>query len=74
IEKTKLFQAPIEPEAPLVSKREGRVIHISFDEESTSTDMPLGTAIHYIEITIEKDGQLPRAAGAVAKLITKEGK
>ncbi|TVU31965.1 hypothetical protein EJB05_23680, partial [Eragrostis curvula] len=36
-------------------------------EESTSTDMPLGTAIHNIEIT-------PRAAGAVAKLIAKEGK
>lgn len=31
MEKTKLFQAPTEPEAPLVSKRGGRVIHISFD-------------------------------------------
>jgi hypothetical protein len=29
--KTKLFQAPRKPEAPLVSKRGGRVIHISFD-------------------------------------------
>jgi large subunit ribosomal protein L2 len=29
MEKTKLFQAPTE--APLVSKRGGRVIHISFD-------------------------------------------
>jgi hypothetical protein len=28
MEKIKLFQAPTEPEAPLVSKR---VIHISFD-------------------------------------------
>ncbi|KAG8485813.1 hypothetical protein CXB51_019162 [Gossypium anomalum] len=31
MEKKKLFQAPIEPEAPLVSKRGRRVIHISFD-------------------------------------------
>ncbi|XP_052623685.1 50S ribosomal protein L2-B, chloroplastic-like [Lactuca sativa] len=43
-------------------------------EESTSTDMPLGTAIHNIEITLRKGGQLARAAGAVAKLIAKEGK
>ncbi|KAJ9543297.1 hypothetical protein OSB04_023004 [Centaurea solstitialis] len=40
----------------------------------TSTDMPLGTAIHNIEITLGKGGQLARAAGAVAKLIAKEGK
>ena len=31
MEKTKLFQTPTEPEAPLLSKRGGRVIHISFD-------------------------------------------
>ncbi|PPE00692.1 hypothetical protein GOBAR_DD02271 [Gossypium barbadense] len=31
MEKTKLFQAPTELEAALVSKRGGRVIHISFD-------------------------------------------
>nr|YP_010319979.1 ribosomal protein L2 [Parnassia qinghaiensis]YP_010320002.1 ribosomal protein L2 [Parnassia qinghaiensis]UJJ82672.1 ribosomal protein L2 [Parnassia qinghaiensis]UJJ82695.1 ribosomal protein L2 [Parnassia qinghaiensis] len=43
-------------------------------KESTSTDMPLGTAIHNIEITLGKGGQLARAAGAVAKLIAKEGK
>nr|YP_010622870.1 ribosomal protein L2 [Barringtonia asiatica]YP_010622893.1 ribosomal protein L2 [Barringtonia asiatica]WBF92769.1 ribosomal protein L2 [Barringtonia asiatica]WBF92792.1 ribosomal protein L2 [Barringtonia asiatica] len=43
-------------------------------EKSTSTDMPLGTAIHNIEITLGKGGQLVRAAGAVAKLIAKEGK
>ncbi|AES92280.1 ribosomal protein L2, carboxy-terminal domain protein [Medicago truncatula] len=43
-------------------------------EESTSTDMPLGTAIHNIKITLEKGGQLARAAGAVAKLIAKERK
>ncbi|THU43080.1 hypothetical protein C4D60_Mb00t02000 [Musa balbisiana] len=34
--------------------------------------MPLGTAIHNIEITLGKGGQLARAAGAVAKLIAKE--
>ncbi|KAF4355631.1 hypothetical protein F8388_013048 [Cannabis sativa] len=33
-------------------------------EESTSTDMPLGTTIHNIEITLGKGGQLARAAGA----------
>ncbi|KAG4938796.1 hypothetical protein JHK86_036072 [Glycine max] len=32
------------------------------------------TAIHNIEITLGKGGQLARAAGAVAKLIAKEGK
>nr|YP_010389640.1 ribosomal protein L2 [Chesneya acaulis]UPT34358.1 ribosomal protein L2 [Chesneya acaulis] len=39
-----------------------------------STEMPLGTPIHNIEITLGKGGQLARAAGAVAKLIAKEGK
>nr|UGO88878.1 ribosomal protein L2 [Corydalis turtschaninovii] len=43
-------------------------------DESTSTHMPLGTAIHNIEITLGKGGQLARAAGTVAKLIAKEGK
>lgn len=37
------------------------------------TSIPLGTAIHNIEITLGKGGQLARAAGAVAKLIAKEG-
>ncbi|MBA0759666.1 hypothetical protein Gotri_022514, partial [Gossypium trilobum] len=37
-------------------------------------DMPLVTAIHNIEITLGRGGQLARAAGAVVKLITKEGK
>uniref|UniRef100_A0A1Y3BTZ8 Putative ribosomal protein L2 n=1 Tax=Helianthus annuus TaxID=4232 RepID=A0A1Y3BTZ8_HELAN len=36
--------------------------------------LPLSTAIHNIEITLGKGGQLARAAGAVAKLIAKEGK
>ncbi|KAG6778989.1 hypothetical protein POTOM_015353 [Populus tomentosa] len=43
-------------------------------EKSTSTDMPLDTTIHNIEITLGRGGQLARAAGAVAKLIAKEGK
>nr|YP_009040985.1 ribosomal protein L2 [Tetraphis pellucida]AIB08459.1 ribosomal protein L2 [Tetraphis pellucida] len=37
------------------------------------TNMPLGTAIHNIEITPGKGGQLVRTAGAIAKLIAKEG-
>nr|YP_009674176.1 ribosomal protein L2 [Diphelypaea coccinea]YP_009674178.1 ribosomal protein L2 [Diphelypaea coccinea]QDJ93987.1 ribosomal protein L2 [Diphelypaea coccinea]QDJ93989.1 ribosomal protein L2 [Diphelypaea coccinea] len=47
---------------------------IDLKEESTSTNMPLGTAIHNIEIIPGRGGQLVRAAGAVAKLIAKEGK
>ncbi|GJZ35953.1 ribosomal protein L2 [Tanacetum coccineum] len=35
--------------------------------------MPLGATIHNIEITLGKGGQLARAAGAVAKIIAKEG-
>lgn len=35
--------------------------------------MPLGTAVHNVEIAPGKGGQLARAAGAVAKLIAKEG-
>ncbi|XBI38244.1 hypothetical protein VPH35_123332 [Triticum aestivum] len=42
--------------------------------KSTSTVMPLGTAMHNMEITRGRGGQLARAAGAVAKLIAKEGK
>lgn len=41
---------------------------------STSTNIPLGTAIHNIEITPGKGGQFVRAAGTVAKIIAKEGK
>nr|YP_009115971.1 ribosomal protein L2 [Campanula takesimana]YP_009338027.1 ribosomal protein L2 [Campanula punctata]AJD00818.1 ribosomal protein L2 [Campanula takesimana]AMR73985.1 ribosomal protein L2 [Campanula punctata]QOL12359.1 ribosomal protein L2 [Campanula takesimana] len=37
-------------------------------------NMPVGTAIHNIEITLGKGGQLARAGGAVAKLIANEGK
>nr|YP_009413588.1 ribosomal protein L2 [Hemitomes congestum]ASN78916.1 ribosomal protein L2 [Hemitomes congestum] len=49
-------------------------IFIDQKEESTSTNMPLGTSIHNIEITLGKGGQLVRAAGTRAKLIAKEGK
>lgn len=35
--------------------------------------MPLGTAIHNVEITPGKGGQLVRAAGSVAKAVAKEG-
>jgi ribosomal protein L2 len=49
-------------------------VWIDKKEESTSTDIPLGTALHNIEFTHGKGGQLARAAGAVAKLIAKEGK
>ncbi|KAJ8429273.1 hypothetical protein Cgig2_000761 [Carnegiea gigantea] len=38
------------------------------------TNMPLGIAIHNIEMTLGKGGQLARAAGFVAKLIAKEEK
>ncbi|KAJ8749726.1 hypothetical protein K2173_012277 [Erythroxylum novogranatense] len=46
----------------------------TFECESTLTDMPLGTAIHNIEITLRKGGQLARVTGAVAKLIEKKEK
>nr|YP_010471659.1 ribosomal protein L2 [Didymoplexis pallens]UVG41016.1 ribosomal protein L2 [Didymoplexis pallens] len=36
--------------------------------------MPLGTAMHNIEVTLSKGGQLARAAGTIAKLIAKEGR
>ncbi|KAL4196653.1 hypothetical protein AMTRI_Chr04g184250 [Amborella trichopoda] len=50
----------------------GNIVPLSA-EESTSTNMPLGTTVHNIEITLGKDGQLARATGAIAKLIAKEG-
>nr|AUN45100.1 ribosomal protein L2 [Cassytha filiformis] len=52
----------------------GTEVPISMGNTLPLTDMPLGTAIHNIEITPGKGGQLARAAGAVAKLIAKEGK
>nr|AYP35048.1 ribosomal protein L2 [Strelitzia reginae] len=52
----------------------GTKVPISMGNALPLTGMPLGTAIHNIEITLGKGGQLARAAGAVAKLIAKEGK
>nr|YP_009113528.1 ribosomal protein L2 [Bowenia serrulata]AFR13704.1 ribosomal protein L2 [Bowenia serrulata]BAL03679.1 ribosomal protein L2 [Bowenia serrulata] len=46
---------------------------ISMGNAPPLTGVPLGTAIHNIEITLGKGGQLARAAGAVAELIAKEG-
>nr|YP_010945565.1 ribosomal protein L2 [Porella gracillima]WGG27103.1 ribosomal protein L2 [Porella gracillima] len=46
---------------------------ISIGNTLPLTNMPLGTAIHNIEITPGKGGQLVRAAGTVAKIIAKEG-
>jgi large subunit ribosomal protein L2 len=37
------------------------------------TDIPLGTAIHNIELIPNKGGQLVRAAGTSAKILAKEG-
>nr|UDZ60832.1 ribosomal protein L2 [Limnocharis flava] len=52
----------------------GTEIPISMGNALPLTDLPLGTSIHNIEITLGKGGQLARAAGTVAKLIAKEGK
>nr|YP_010475155.1 ribosomal protein L2 [Corydalis jingyuanensis]UVH69442.1 ribosomal protein L2 [Corydalis jingyuanensis] len=52
----------------------GTDVPISLGNALPLTDMPLGTVIHNIEITLGKGGQLARAAGTVAKLIAKEGK
>nr|YP_010581444.1 ribosomal protein L2 [Triphyophyllum peltatum]UZT27849.1 ribosomal protein L2 [Triphyophyllum peltatum] len=52
----------------------GTEVPIKIGNALPLTDMPLGTAIHNIEITLGKGGQLARAAGAGAKLIAKEGK
>nr|YP_010588158.1 ribosomal protein L2 [Isoetes duriei]WAB46846.1 ribosomal protein L2 [Isoetes duriei]WAB46917.1 ribosomal protein L2 [Isoetes duriei] len=46
---------------------------ISIGNTLPLTNMPLGTAVHNVEIVPGKGGQLARAAGAVAKLIAKEG-
>jgi large subunit ribosomal protein L2 len=43
-------------------------------KRSTSTNIPLGTTIHNVEVQVGKGGQLARAAGAVAELIAKEGR
>jgi large subunit ribosomal protein L2 len=46
---------------------------ISIGNTLPLTNMPLGTAIHNIELTPGKGGQLVRAAGTVAKIVAKEG-
>uniref|UniRef100_UPI00300322A6 ribosomal protein L2 n=1 Tax=Amorphophallus tonkinensis TaxID=1720486 RepID=UPI00300322A6 len=52
----------------------GTKVPISMGNALPLTNMPLGAAIHNIEITLGKGGQLARAAGAVVKLLAKEGK
>nr|UCU57570.1 ribosomal protein L2 [Hypericum ascyron] len=52
----------------------GTEVPIKMGNALPLTHMPLGTAIHNIEITLGRGGQLARAAGTVAKLIAKEGK
>nr|YP_010213177.1 ribosomal protein L2 [Linum grandiflorum]UBK11732.1 ribosomal protein L2 [Linum grandiflorum] len=52
----------------------GTEVPIKMGNALPLTNVPLGTAIHNIEITLGKGGQVARAAGAIAKLIAKEGK
>nr|AKZ31116.1 ribosomal protein L2 [Scaevola collaris] len=52
----------------------GTKVPIKMGNALPLTDMPLGTAIHNIEMTLGKGAQLARAAGSVAQLIAKEGK
>nr|ATG25888.1 ribosomal protein L2 [Monopsis debilis var. debilis]ATG25915.1 ribosomal protein L2 [Monopsis debilis var. debilis] len=52
----------------------GTEVPIKMGNALPLTNMPLGTALHNIEITLGKGGQLARAGGAVAKLIANEGK
>nr|AKZ31311.1 ribosomal protein L2 [Coopernookia polygalacea] len=52
----------------------GTEVPIKMGNALPLTDMPLGTAIHNIEITLGKGAQLARAAGSVAQLIAKDGK
>nr|AKZ30192.1 ribosomal protein L2 [Goodenia helmsii] len=52
----------------------GTEVPIQMGNALPLTDMPLGTAIHNIEMTLGKGAQLARAAGSVAQLIGKQGK
>nr|YP_010959232.1 ribosomal protein L2 [Hypericum perforatum]WNE39680.1 ribosomal protein L2 [Hypericum perforatum] len=52
----------------------GTEVPIKMGNALPLTHIPLGTAIHNIEITLGRGGQLARAAGTVAKLLAKEGK
>nr|YP_009548098.1 ribosomal protein L2 [Notholaena standleyi]AYW14644.1 ribosomal protein L2 [Notholaena standleyi] len=52
----------------------GHDASISVGNALPLTKMPLGTTIHNIELKSGKGGQLVRAAGAVAKVVAKEGR
>nr|YP_010760535.1 ribosomal protein L2 [Cuscuta polyanthemos]WEY30478.1 ribosomal protein L2 [Cuscuta polyanthemos] len=52
----------------------GTEVSIKIGNSLALNEIPLGTSLHNVEITRGKGGQLARAAGAVAKLIAKEGK
>nr|YP_009994413.1 ribosomal protein L2 [Cuscuta approximata]QNP08559.1 ribosomal protein L2 [Cuscuta approximata] len=52
----------------------GTNVSIKIGNALPLTEIPLGTTIHNLEITRGRGGQLARAAGAMAKLIAKEGK
>nr|YP_009434995.1 ribosomal protein L2 [Lobelia holstii]YP_009435022.1 ribosomal protein L2 [Lobelia holstii]ATG24996.1 ribosomal protein L2 [Lobelia holstii]ATG25025.1 ribosomal protein L2 [Lobelia holstii] len=52
----------------------GTEVPIKMGNALPLTNIPLGTSIHNIELTLGKGGQLARAGGAVAKLIANEGK
>ena len=52
----------------------GRDLYIIyFILKSTSTNIPLGTSVHNIELQPGKGGQVARAAGTVAQVIAKAG-
>nr|YP_010760056.1 ribosomal protein L2 [Cuscuta corymbosa var. stylosa]WEY29951.1 ribosomal protein L2 [Cuscuta corymbosa var. stylosa] len=51
----------------------GTEVSIKIGNSLPLNEIPLGTSLHNLEITRGKGGQLVRAAGAVAKLIAKEG-
>ncbi|KAD4584728.1 hypothetical protein E3N88_22329 [Mikania micrantha] len=59
---------------PAPDAREHMSVAAARSSNPIGADMPLDTAIHNIEITLGKGGQLARVAGAVVKLIAKEGK
>lgn len=52
----------------------GKEVSIKIGNSLSLNEIPLGTSLHNLEITRGKGGQFARAAGAVAKLIAKEGK
>nr|YP_010273734.1 50S ribosomal protein L2 [Dinetus racemosus]UKO32142.1 50S ribosomal protein L2 [Dinetus racemosus] len=66
----------LQPEKALIGDAivSGTEVAIKTGNTLPLTEIPLGTDIHNIEITLGRGGQLARAAGAGAKLIAKEGK